>query len=177
MIQRNPQRDLPKVDESAYIHDTAVIIGKVEIGKNVFIGPGAVIRTDEPNSFIYIGDNTNVQDQAIIHVLGDSSVIIGENTSLAHGSIIHGPSKIGKNCFIGFASVIFRAEIGDNVYIGHKAIVEGVGVLSERVVESGQIVCCEDDVKGLKPLDRKRQDFMERVIRVNLDLVRRYKIE
>ena len=48
MMSWNPNGDYPKVDTTSYIHPTAVVIGKVRIGKNVFVGPGAVIRADEP---------------------------------------------------------------------------------------------------------------------------------
>ncbi len=115
MINRNPQGDYPQIDRSAFIHPTAIIIGNVKIGKKVFVGPGAVIRADEPKSSIFIGDNCNVQDRVVVHALQNSSVYVDDNTSLSHGCIVHGPCKIGKNCFIGFGSVIFNAELGQGV--------------------------------------------------------------
>ena len=72
------------------------------MGKNVFVGPLAVLRADEPDSSIIIGDNCNIQDRVVLHSLEDSLVLIEESTSLAHGCIIHGPCKIGNNCL--FAS-------------------------------------------------------------------------
>lgn len=101
MIRCNPEGFYPKIHTSAYIDATAIVIGNVRIGKNVFVAPGAVIRADEPESFISVGDNCNVQDRVIIHALGNGSVIIGENTSLAHGCIVHGPCRIEKDCFKG----------------------------------------------------------------------------
>ena len=115
MFRWNPEGDYPQIDDSAYIDSTAVIIGKVDIGKNVFIGPGAVVRADELGSSITIKDNCNIQDRVIIHALENTSVLIEENTSLVHGCIVHGPCKIGKNCFIGFGSVVFNAEVGSEV--------------------------------------------------------------
>jgi len=109
MISWNPDGDRPQVDDSAYIHPTAVIISKVSIGKNVFVGPEAVIRTDEPGSSIIIRDNCNVQDRVIIHALENSSVLVEENASLTHGCIIHGPCKISRNSFVGFGSVVFKS--------------------------------------------------------------------
>lgn len=104
MIRKNPDGKFPSINKTAYIDSTAVIIGDVKIGKNVFVGPGAVIRADEPNSSITVKDNCNIQDRVIIHALENSSVSIDKSTSLAHGCIIHGPCKIGKNCFIGSGS-------------------------------------------------------------------------
>jgi len=175
MIRRNPSGDYPKIDKTAYIDPSAMIIGKVKIGKNVFVAPGAVIRADEPGSSIIVKDNCNVQDRVIIHALEDSSVLIGENTSLAHGCIVHGPCKIGKNCFIGFGSVVFKAAVGDGVCIKHLVVVEGVDILPERIIESHHLVNCEEDVRDLKYADKKIKDFMEKVVKVNLDLIRGYK--
>ena len=81
MFRCNPQGDYPQIDESVYIDPMAVLIGKVRIGRNVFIGPTTVIRADEPGSSINIEDNCNVQDRVIIHALENTSVLIEENTS------------------------------------------------------------------------------------------------
>jgi len=177
MMRKNPYGDYPQIDRTAYIDPSAVIIGKVKIGKNVFVAPGAVIRADEEGSSIDIEDNCNVQDRVVIHALCRSLVNVGESTSLSHGCIIHGPCKIGKNCFVGFGSVVFKAEVGDGVYIGHVAIVEEVAIMPERAVESGQVVRCEDDARELKYADKDMKNFMEKVVRVNLDLGRGYKVE
>lgn len=174
MIDWNPGGDCPQIDNTAYIHPTAVIIGKVSIGRNVFVGPAAVIRADEPGSLIIIKDNCNVQDRVIVHALEDSAVSIGENTSLAHGCIIHGPCKIGKNCFIGFGSVVFKSEIGEESLIKHLAVVENVNVPPDRVIESCQSLNREDDAKDLRYTDEKEKKFTEKVIKVNLNLVKGY---
>ncbi len=177
MINRNPSGDYPQINNTAYIHPTAVIIGKVNIGRNVFIGPTAVIRADEPGSSIIVKDNCNVQDRVIIHALEDSSVLIGENTSLAHGCIIHGPCKIGKNCFIGFGAVVFNAEIDEDVVVKHLVIVEGVSIFSGRIVESGEAVRDEEDARELRSADKKSRDFIKKVVKTNLELGKGYKNE
>lgn len=175
MIQKDPSGNTPTVDNTSYIHPTAVIIGNVTIGQNVFVGPGAVIRADERGSSIIIQDNCNIQDRAIIHALENSSVTIEQNTSLSHGSIVHGPCKIGKNCFIGFGSVVFRADLGNGVLIKHLAVVEGVSVPSQRMVEPTQLVANESDARGLQFADNGLKLFSQRVIEVNLALVKGYK--
>lgn len=175
MLRWNPQGDYPQIDDSAYIDSTAVIIGNVDIGKNVFIGPGAVIRADEPGSLITVKDNCNIQDRVIIHALEDTSVLIEESTSLAHGCIIHGPCKISRNCFVGFGSVVFNAEVSKGVLIKHLVVVEGVNIFPERVVESSRLINSEDEVKELRCTDKKSKDFMSNVLKANLDLLKRYK--
>ncbi|MGA1867856.1 MAG: carbonate dehydratase [bacterium] len=175
MYRENPQRDYPHIDNTAYIDPTAVIIGRVVIGKNVFVGPGAVIRADEPESSITVEDNCNVQDRVIIHALENSFVLIEENTSLAHGCIVHGPCKIGKYCFVGFGSVVFNAEICKGVVIKHLSCIEGVKILPEKLVESCTLVNSEDDGKRLGFTDKEIKSFVEKVVLANLLLAKGYK--
>ena len=171
---KNPQGDHPQIDNTAYIDSTAVIIGRVKIGKNVFVGPGAVIRADESESSITVEDNCNVQDRVIIHALENSSVLIEKNTSLAHGCIIHGPCRIGEECFVGFGSVVFNAEICNGVIVKHLSCVEGVKILAEKIVGSCRVVNSEDDVKELVLVDKEMKNFAKKVIQTNLNLVKSY---
>jgi len=169
MLRKKFNEYFPAIDKSSYLDFTAVIIGKVKIGRNVFVGPGVVIRADEPGSLITIEDNCNVQDRVIIHALEDSSVLIKKNCSLAHGCIIHGPCKIDKNCFIGFGSVVFNTKIGEGVVIKHLAVVDGVDVSSERVVGSGGVINRQEKAKELKTVDMALKNFTQNVVKVNLD--------
>jgi carbonic anhydrase/acetyltransferase-like protein (isoleucine patch superfamily) len=175
MISRNPGGEHPQIHDSAYVDPTAVIIGKVKIGRKVFVGPGAVIRADEPGSSITVEDNCNIQDRVVIHALGRSSVLIAGNTSLAHGCIVHGPCSIGPNCFIGFGSVVFNADIGSGVCIKHLAVVEDVQVMPGKVIGSGSLVSREGDVRELRQAGETEKQFMENVIEANLELVEGYK--
>ncbi|MDP3786377.1 MAG: carbonate dehydratase [Candidatus Omnitrophota bacterium] len=173
----NPNGNYPKIDKTAYIDPTAVIIGKVKIGKNVFVAPGAVIRADEQKSFIVIGNNCNIQDRVIIHALGNSSVIIGKNTSLSHGCIVHGPCKIGKGCFIGFGAVIFKALIKDNVFIKSSAVIEGVKIPNKKFIPNGAIIVSPRAVKSLQSISREEIVFANKVVEVNLRLAKGYRLE
>lgn len=173
MIRRNPNGDYPKIDKTTYIDPSAVIIGKVNIGKNVFVAPGAVIRADEQKSFIVIGDNCNIQDRVIIHAMGNNSVIIGKNTSLSHGCIVHGPCKIGKGCFVGFGSVVFKSELADYVFIKHLAVVEGAYIPYKKVIPSGEVID-SDKLKILKPVSKRIRDFSKQVVKTNLNLRKGY---
>jgi len=175
MLNWNPERDYPEIDNTAYIDRTAVIIGKVRVGKNVFIGPGAILRADEPRSSIAISDNCNVQDRVIIHALKNSSVLIEENTSLTHGCIIHGPCKIGRNSFVGFGSVVFGATLGQGAVIKHLALVENADVPPYTVVESCQVVNDKDIARRLKCVDKEIRLFSKNVLKTNLELVKKYK--
>jgi len=177
MIERNPNEELPAIHKTAYVHPTAVIIGQVRIGRRVFVGPGAVIRADEPGSSIIIHDNCNVQDRVVIHALEKTSVIVEESTSLSHGCIIHGPCKIGRNCFVGFGSVVFKAEINEGTVIKHLTVAEGIKISSNKLVTNGTVIDSEDMIKQLAPATEKLKTFSQKVVRTNLDLVKAYKKE
>ncbi|MHB9155494.1 MAG: LbetaH domain-containing protein [Endomicrobiales bacterium] len=178
MIRENPRGERPKIHASAYIDPSAVIIGNVTIGRNVFVGPGAVIRADEENSAVRIRDNCNVQDRAVIHALGGTRVLIGESASLSHGCIVHGPCRIGRKCFIGFGSVVFNARLGEQVVVRHLVAVEGARVPSKRVVSrppaSGGNASGGNASGGFERLDAATAAFSEKVVKTNLALVKGY---
>ena len=170
MLRRNPNNDLPQVDKSSYVDPTAVLIGKIKIGKNVFIAPGAVIRADEPDTSILINDNCNIQDRVIIHALGGSSVHIDKGSSLSHGCIIHGPCVIGRKCLIGFGSVVFRSVLADKVFVGHLAAIEEVAISERRRVPSGSVIDRDRKAKTLKMISQDQEKFIQQVIDANIRL-------
>lgn len=174
MIRANPAGEHPKIEKSAYVDPTASIIGRVSIGKNVFVGPQAVIRADEPGSSIIIKDNCNIQDRVVIHALTGTSVFVGANTSLSHGCIIHGPCKIGKNCFIGFGSVVFGAELRMNVIVKHLAVVENIKVPPWRLIPSGAVIGSKEKLNELGFCPKGLKRFSSQVVKTNLNLVRGY---
>src|SRR5512135_2230162 len=118
MIRRNPSGDLPVVHDTAFVDPTAILCGKVVVNENLFIGPYAVMRADEVDENgqmepIVIGATSNIQDGVVIHSKAGGRVEIGEYTSIAHRSIVHGPCRVGNRVFIGFNSVLFDCEVGD----------------------------------------------------------------
>jgi len=172
----NPKGQFPKISSKAWIFDTAMIIGNVTIEENVFIGPNAVIRADEPGSSIIIQSNCNVQDNVVIHSLSNSEVRISNNTSLAHGCIVHGPCEIGKNCFVGFGALVFDCNIGEDVLVLHRAVVRGVEIPPHKVVPDGAVITDQKNTSVLGDITTDLEEFKESVVRENLELVKGYKI-
>lgn len=111
---------VPKTAPSAFIHPTAVLSGEVTLGENVSVWPCAVLRGDIAQ--ITIGDNSNIQDNACVHVNYNCPAQIGKGVTVGHGAIIHG-SKIGDNCLIGMNAVVLESEIGANCLIGAGAVI------------------------------------------------------
>jgi len=106
----------PQIHPTAYVDPDASVIGQVKIGANCFVGPGARIRGD--NAAIQIGDNSNVQDNAIIHVSPNSPVTIGQHVTISHNAIIHGCTiedrvLVGMNCVVENGATIYANTILD----------------------------------------------------------------
>lgn len=107
--------------ENVFIAQGAVVRGNVEIGDNVGIWFNAVIRSE--SNTIKIGNNSNIQDNCVLHVDPWTSLEIGEYVTVGHGAIIHG-CKIGNNCLIGMGAIVMNdAVIGNNCIIGAGAVV------------------------------------------------------
>jgi gamma-carbonic anhydrase len=123
----------PVMGEDCFIAENAVIIGDTTIGNHCSIWFGAVIRGDV-NS-ITIGNNVNIQDNAVIHATYEkSATTIGNNVSIAHGAVVHG-SVIHDNVLIGINSVI----LDDAVINSNAIIAAGAVVTKGTIVESGSV--------------------------------------
>lgn len=151
----------PKVDEKTFIAENSSIIGEVSIGKDCGIWFGAVLRGDE--SKITIGNETNIQDNAVLHGDSEYAVEIGNGVTIGHGAIIHG-CEIEENCLVGMGAIILNgAKIGKNTMIAagslvsqNKEIPEGVLVLGVP----GKVVrkLTEEEIESLK---ESRRNYVE----------------
>ena len=123
----------PIIHESCFIADNASIIGDVQIGTKSSVWFGAVIRGDEDS--IEIGENSNIQDNAVLHCNECFPIKIGDFVSVGHGAIVHG-ATIGNNVIIGMGAIVMNgAEIGDNCVIGAGAVCK-----ENMVVPNGSVV-------------------------------------
>ena len=109
------------IKDSIVICPGAQVIGDVELGEDVSIWHGAVLRGDTDS--ITIGNNTNVQDNCVVHCTRGFPVKIGDNVSVGHGAVVHG-CTLEDNVLIGMnATVLNGAKIGKNSIIGAGAVV------------------------------------------------------
>ena len=107
--------------DSIVICPGAQVIGDVELGEDVSIWHGAVLRGDTDS--ITIGYNSNVQDNCVVHCTKGFPVEIGKNVSVGHGAVVHG-CKLEDNVLVGMnATVLNGARIGKNSIIGAGAVV------------------------------------------------------
>ena len=98
----------PVIAPDAFVHPDAVLIGDVKIGNQCFIAPGVVIRAD--CGPISVGNGSNIQDNAVIHVTPGDRVIIEENVLIAHSVILH-DVHIHPFCVIGMGSTLLRGVV------------------------------------------------------------------
>lgn len=179
-LRPNPSGDWPQVDPTAYVDLSARIIGKVRIGPRAFIGPGAVIRADEPGadgavSGVEIGAESNVQDGVMVHALAGTEVRIGMRTSLAHGAIVHGPCTMAKDCFIGFRALLFDAELSEGVFVGHAASVSHIKLPAHLSVPAGSFIGTAEASSALPRTDARQREFMQKVVQTNRWLADAYR--
>jgi carbonic anhydrase/acetyltransferase-like protein (isoleucine patch superfamily) len=163
----------PKIAQSAFVAENAVIIGDVEIGPRSSIWYGVAIRADI--NYIRIGKETNIQENTVIHVdlndrgLGDCATIIGDRVTVGHGAILHG-CKIEDDCLIGMGAIVLSGA----------RIRAGSVVAAGALVKEGQQIPPRSMVMGM-PAVIKRQlpdEVIEQIrtsARHYVDLAEEYK--
>ncbi|MCH8158019.1 MAG: gamma carbonic anhydrase family protein [Nitrospinae bacterium] len=112
----------PQIDSSAYIVDSAQVIGDVVIGGESSVWFNAVIRGDV--NYIRIGRRTNIQDGCVLHVTREKHpLIVGDEVTVGHNVTLHG-CTVGPRCLIGMGAVVMDgAEIGEDSIVGAGALV------------------------------------------------------
>jgi carbonic anhydrase/acetyltransferase-like protein (isoleucine patch superfamily) len=111
----------PDIHELAYVHPDAVVIGRVTIGPEASVWPGAVLRGD--HGTIEIGARTSVQDGTVVHTTQEWPTIVGADCVVGHLAHLEG-CVVGDRCLIGSGSVTLnRARVGDGSIVGAAALV------------------------------------------------------
>ena len=123
----------PKIDPTVFVAPSGTVVRDVTIGEGSSVWFNAVIRGDFQK--VTIGKNSNVQDNATVHVMWDTPTEIGDQVIIGHNAVIHS-KKIGNNCLIGMGSILLGyTEIGDNVVIG-----AGTMITQHKKIPSNSLV-------------------------------------
>ncbi|MDH4229669.1 MAG: gamma carbonic anhydrase family protein [Nitrospirota bacterium] len=122
MALRRYKDIFPKVDASAYVDESAQVIGDVVIGAESGIWPGVVVRGDV--NYIRIGARTNIQDNSTLHVTRRTHpLVVGDDCTVGHAVILHG-CTLRDHAFIGMGAVVMDgAEVGEFAMVGAGALV------------------------------------------------------
>ncbi|MFM8834535.1 MAG: gamma carbonic anhydrase family protein [Cytophagales bacterium] len=148
----------PKWGSNCFFADNSVIVGEVTMGDNCTVWFNAVIRGDVHS--ITIGNNTNIQDGAVIHcTYQKAKTVIGSNVSIAHNAIVHG-CTVEDNVLIGMGAIIM-----DDAVIGNNSVIAaGAVVLPKTVVEPGSIYAGMP-AKKVKEIGDEMREVIQRTAR------------
>ena len=113
----------PQIHPTAYVADTAVVIGDVEIGADSSVWFGAVVRGDV--FYIRIGARTNIQDGTVIHVTnGTHATVLEDEVTVGHNVTLHG-CHVERGCLIGMGSIVM-----DDVRVGAQSLIAAGALVS-----------------------------------------------
>ncbi|MEC8603218.1 MAG: transferase hexapeptide repeat family protein [Bacteroidota bacterium] len=138
---------VPVIDESSFIHPQANVTGNVIIGKDVYVGPGAVIRGDWGK--VIIEDGCNVQENCVIHMFPGTTTTLKKGAHLGHGCVIHG-AFIGENTLVGMNAVIM-----DEAKIGKECIVGALSFVSAKTTTQNRKIIAGNPAKEIKDVSDK----------------------
>lgn len=111
----------PKIHDTAWVAESAEVIGRVEMAEGSSVWFGAIVRGDVED--IRIGRNSNIQDNSVLHADSGTPLSIGENVTVGHHVMLHG-CTVGDGALIGIRAVILNgAKIGRNCIVGAGSVV------------------------------------------------------
>lgn len=128
------ERHTPNIDATAFVHEGAWVIGKVEVGPQSSVWPTAVLRGDVGP--IRIGARSNIQDGAICHdTTSISAVWVGDEVTVGHRAILHG-CRIEDRCLIGMGAIVL-----DNAWVGEGSVIgAGAVVVAGTIIPPNSVV-------------------------------------
>lgn len=149
----------PTMTESSWVDESAVVIGKCQLGEDVGIWPNATLRGDVND--IIVGDRSNIQDGAVLHTTHESEVskgskcIVGKDVTVGHNAVLHG-CLIEDECLVGMgATVLDNAVVQKHVLIGANSLVP-----PGKVLESGYLYV-GSPVKKARALTEEEKGFFK----------------
>src|SRR5512135_3158592 len=126
--------NFPRIHPSAYVDETAQVIGDVELGEASSLWMNVVVRGDV--NWIRIGRRTNIQDGTIVHVMRDTHpTTVGNEVTVGHGVILHG-CTVADRCLVGMRAVVLNgAEVGEDCIVA-----AGTLIPENTVIPPGSLV-------------------------------------
>lgn len=161
------QEFVPRIAESAFVHESAVIIGDVELAADVSVWPNATLRGDEGQ--IRIGEATNIQDGTTIHMTGGlSHTHVGAHVTVGHNCLLHG-CRIGDLALIGMGSVLL-----DNAVVGAGSIVGAGSLVTQNKEIPPNTLAFGNPAKVIRELDDADRQHLAYAWRRYVEQARRY---
>jgi len=159
----------PRVHPSAFIDDSAQVIGDVEIGEESGVWMNAVIRGDV--HWIRIGRRSNVQDGTVVHAMtGTHPTSIGDSVTIGHGAIVHG-CTIENQCLVGMGAILLNGS-----HIGTQSIVAAGTLVTEEMKVPPRSLVMGSPAKVKRLLTQAEiaeiQGYADRYVGYRLDYMR-----
>jgi carbonic anhydrase/acetyltransferase-like protein (isoleucine patch superfamily) len=160
---------MPRVHPTAYIDDSAQVIGDVEIGEDSSVWMSVVIRGDV--NTIRIGRRSNVQDGTVVHVMRDTHpTFLGNNVTVGHAAVVHG-CTIEDQCLIGMGAILLNG-----VVIGTGSIVAAGALVVEGMQVPPRSLVMGSPAKVKRPLTDAEvatiQMYADRYVTYRLDYMK-----
>lgn len=158
----------PFIHENTFVAQSADVIGDVYLEEGCNVWFGAVLRADGEK--IEVGKNTNIQDNAVLHITNNKfSVKVGDNVTIGHSAIVHS-CKVGNNTLIGMGAIILDgAEIGDYTIIGAGSLVP-----PGKIIPSG-VLAVGSPAKVVRELTLEEIESLEVSAKHYVELSQKYK--
>jgi carbonic anhydrase/acetyltransferase-like protein (isoleucine patch superfamily) len=157
------------VGDEFFVAPSAAVIGRVRLGRDASVWFGAVLRGD--GNDIRIGDRSNVQDTAVVHVDGDAPTTVGNDVTIGHSAVVHG-CTVGDFSLIGIgATILSHAVIGNYCLVGAGAL-----VTERKRFEDGSLIIGAP-ARRLRALTDKERRMLEESAAHYVAQGRRYRRE
>ena len=173
MTIRKFEEFTPKLDDSVFVDESAVVIGNVEIGADSSVWPMCSVRGDIHS--IRIGERTNIQDGSILHVThdgefspGGNKLTIGNDVTVGHNAIVHA-CTVEDSCLIGMGSVLL-----DGCIVRAGAMVGAGSLVPPKKELDGGYLWLGSPVKKARELNEKEKAFLKYSAEHYVDLKNRH---
>ncbi|MFQ5831725.1 MAG: gamma carbonic anhydrase family protein [Candidatus Thorarchaeota archaeon] len=157
---------IPEIGKNTYVSHSASVLGRVTLGEECYVAPGAVVKGDYGE--IRVGDGCSIQDNVIIHARPDETTTVGTNVTLGHGCIVHN-ATIEDEAVIGMGAIVSDyAVVGKWAIVGEGAVVRQYSEIPAEKIAVGVPAKVIGDVK-----DHHKEE-LRRFKEIYRDLARRY---
>jgi carbonic anhydrase/acetyltransferase-like protein (isoleucine patch superfamily) len=166
LMKRNFSGHEPFISNGAYVDETAVLIGKVNVSEGASVWPGAVLRGDVER--IELGRNSNIQDCTVLHTNWDMPVVIGESVTVGHAAVLHG-AIVSDYCLISMGAVLL-----DGVRVPSFTIVAAGAVVPEGKILEGESVYMGTPARKVRDIRPAEKELIIRRSSEYKELAKKY---
>ncbi len=158
----------PNIDDKAFVHPQATVIGEVTLGPDVTVMPQASLRGDQGP--LIIGAKSNIQDGAVCHATLDVSTMeLGERVTVGHNAIVHG-ARVGHDCLVGMGAILL-----DNAVIEPWTLIGAGALIPPGKRFPGGVLLVGSPAKVVREITDADKAFIEHSWKEYVRLVRQYR--